>query len=526
MFRFLTETGNVNIVVAPLDVDSPINEAGSETQGANLAVQARILDAAGNEVAVGVDTGSVDLGSMVDVTLDAGLYFLEVDGAGRGTDGTDGFTDYASLGEYTISGVVAAPPIQVTGGNRIFNPIFNGDTSIFTNNNTDFGFARPGVSVQGQFQVRNSSSTTALTNFTISLSNNSDFQITTSPIPSTIPPGATLPFTIVYTPQGTGIDLGTVNIDFIADIAQTFNFTIGGSSSNSANEDNYEENDTVFQAYNLAENTFLSEDQGLGWMTDQRDFYDLTVAAGDQLITVDVFHEAENGQILFELYRAPQVLLASTSEGGVQTLQYLITNDPTSDYFIRVTPLDGTSLENTYDLRWRAESLSGGGTDPYEENDSLDQAFNLSLSSQSRLSEIFGPATLDDDDWYRIDVERDPFIRFIYVSLEYTAAEGDLDEDISFQLFDGNLVELGNPITSVGRDLITHFEQIFTGDVADDWSPPGNTAINGILPGTYYVRVFGNNDGREYDLFFGTIEDDLYEQIAPNVDNDEPERCI
>jgi PKD repeat protein len=94
VFSFYAGAGNASISLSP----SP--------RGPNLDASVTLLDSAGNEVtvlAVGV----------VPVTLSAtlaqeGNYFLKIDGIGYGTTSV-GYSDYASLGQYSISGTVPLP---------------------------------------------------------------------------------------------------------------------------------------------------------------------------------------------------------------------------------------------------------------------------------------------------------------------------------------------------------------------------------------------------------------------------------
>ena len=88
MFSFLAEAGAVTFNFNPHDVHP------------NLDIQARLLDANGAEV---ISSNLNGLNASITTTLSAGLYFLEVQGVGSGTVDT-GYSDYASLGKYSISG--------------------------------------------------------------------------------------------------------------------------------------------------------------------------------------------------------------------------------------------------------------------------------------------------------------------------------------------------------------------------------------------------------------------------------------
>jgi hypothetical protein len=95
LFTFMTGAGAVSLNVAP---------AG---WGANLDIRADLLDAAGNLVAT--SNPEAGLGAALAANLAAGTYFLRIDGVGAGNPAADpptGYSDYGSLGQYTISGLI------------------------------------------------------------------------------------------------------------------------------------------------------------------------------------------------------------------------------------------------------------------------------------------------------------------------------------------------------------------------------------------------------------------------------------
>ena len=122
--RFATSGGIASFNVKTTDVASFEEPA----DGSNLAVSAEIYDASGKLIAS--TNASESLNASVSSSLPAGDYFLKVQGVGRGTAST-GFSDYASIGQYTISGsvpqinlVTLSPPsnrIFVAGGSGAFN---------------------------------------------------------------------------------------------------------------------------------------------------------------------------------------------------------------------------------------------------------------------------------------------------------------------------------------------------------------------------------------------------------------------
>ena len=101
VFSFTTETGNVTLNLAPF------------TPGPNLDIRADLYDDLGNLVATSNSTTT--LSASFNLNLTAGEYFLRVDGTGFGTPGNNpptGYSDYASLGRYSISGTIVPPPLR------------------------------------------------------------------------------------------------------------------------------------------------------------------------------------------------------------------------------------------------------------------------------------------------------------------------------------------------------------------------------------------------------------------------------
>ena len=109
VFSFTTSGGPVAI-----DIDAAADLP-------NLDIRAQLLDSGGSPVADSNDSGSLAAG--FDQSLTGGTYFVTVDGTGVGApsvDPTTGFTEYGSIGQYTISGTAnvvvdsAVPTAQIT----------------------------------------------------------------------------------------------------------------------------------------------------------------------------------------------------------------------------------------------------------------------------------------------------------------------------------------------------------------------------------------------------------------------------
>ena len=99
VFRFSAGDGNVALTISPA------------ARSPNLDVKAELLDAAGNVIASSSPAGLLSASLTAAVT--AGTYYVRVDGVGVGSPTTaspTGYSDYASLGAYSITGTVAAGP--------------------------------------------------------------------------------------------------------------------------------------------------------------------------------------------------------------------------------------------------------------------------------------------------------------------------------------------------------------------------------------------------------------------------------
>ena len=77
----------------------------------NLDILLQLKDASNNILATSDDQNSV--GGSISMTLAAGTYYLYIDGTGYADPLTTGYTDYGSIGEYTVSGSVPVGVNQI-----------------------------------------------------------------------------------------------------------------------------------------------------------------------------------------------------------------------------------------------------------------------------------------------------------------------------------------------------------------------------------------------------------------------------
>ncbi|NNE84044.1 MAG: hypothetical protein HKN28_08750 [Alphaproteobacteria bacterium] len=105
LFSMNVGTGTINLTISPAHLE---NYTGSYSS--NLDIEARLLDEFGNVVQTSSPDTDTSATINYNVTI-AGAYYLEINGVGRGAVLSDGYTDYASVGEFFINGTV--PPDTV-----------------------------------------------------------------------------------------------------------------------------------------------------------------------------------------------------------------------------------------------------------------------------------------------------------------------------------------------------------------------------------------------------------------------------
>jgi hypothetical protein len=92
VFSFTTGAGLVSLDISAFE------------RGANLDILAELYDGSGALIASSNPFDLLDAG--FDLSLDAGQYYLQVSGTGKGDPLNGGYSDYGSLGQYTIQGTV------------------------------------------------------------------------------------------------------------------------------------------------------------------------------------------------------------------------------------------------------------------------------------------------------------------------------------------------------------------------------------------------------------------------------------
>ncbi len=246
-------------------------------------------------------------------------------------------------------------------------------------------------------------------------------------------------------------------------------------------DDNYEENDYYYDAYDLSSNeaTWLSSIDGLGIQADT-DWYEIYIDPGNEFLQVALTFTDAEGDIDIDVYDASVSYI--TGSYSTTDNEYINTIVPTSGiYYLEIY---GSSAGNEYDLWW--DDTGAPTDDNYEENDDETEPYNLSLYEDTWLSSIDGLGIQADMDWYEIYV--DPGDGHLMVTATFSHADGNID------------LVVANPSMTwyVTSDSVTDDEHI---DV--------------IVPssGTYYLIIIGENRGNAYDLWWDDFSstDDNYE---------------
>jgi len=94
VYSFDTEGGVISLMATPA------------LFGPNLDIKMELLDGQGNVIAN--DNSVSDIKATISLTLQAGNYYVTIDGVGKPATSTDpGYSDYGSLGQYKISGEIS-----------------------------------------------------------------------------------------------------------------------------------------------------------------------------------------------------------------------------------------------------------------------------------------------------------------------------------------------------------------------------------------------------------------------------------
>ena len=245
----------------------------------------------------------------------------------------------------------------------------------------------------------------------------------------------------------------------------------GISGGGAGSDDNYEENDSRTTAYDLSnkENKWLNTIDGYGIQADD-DWYKIEVTSGYQHVEIDCQFTDSEGDIDITLYNSSGTKLASSiSSTDDESIKYDVSSG--GIYYIRVY-YDNEG--NQYNLWW--DDLRSD--DDYEENDSKTTAYDLSNHERTWLNTISGYGVQADDDWYEIEVT--PGYQRVQIDCQFTDSAGDID----IQLYDSSGTKLASSSSFTDDEWIEF-------DVSSG--------------GTYYIRVYYDNERNTYNLWWDDI---------------------
>jgi subtilisin-like proprotein convertase family protein len=112
-----TKISGTGVIERNTDVDFFSFDAGTgplsidvtgDARSPDLDIRAELYNSAG--ILLAWDDPPDSLSAHLSANVSAGIYFLKIDGVGTGDPLTDGYSDYASLGQYKFNGTVVEPP--------------------------------------------------------------------------------------------------------------------------------------------------------------------------------------------------------------------------------------------------------------------------------------------------------------------------------------------------------------------------------------------------------------------------------
>ena len=171
---------NGGVIASPDDVDAFTFATGGgslnlQFNGAanspNLDIEAKLYDSGGALVTTASPANQ--LSATLSTVVTAGTYMVTIDGVGNGTWATNGYDDYGSIGDYTISGTVPSPgwrfsvPVNALNGAVLGTVAPGGSAYSITAGNTGTAFAIQSGS--GVLSVANAAALTGTSAFNLTV---------------------------------------------------------------------------------------------------------------------------------------------------------------------------------------------------------------------------------------------------------------------------------------------------------------------------------------------------------------------
>jgi len=247
----------------------------------------------------------------------------------------------------------------------------------------------------------------------------------------------------------------------------TYYFKVSGSNKGT----NYDLQYIAFCL--LEEQTWLSDVYGMGIQGDL-DFYLIDVSPGFLQLEINLSFIHSSGDINMALYNemGSDIIKAESLDDN----EYI--NDNLTYPGMHFLLIYGDNMGNEYNLWWDDHKTDLRSDDNYEINNDPSSAYDISFAQNKSLWEMNGLALQFDEDWYEIYVDGSNLELIVW--LPYDSAEGLM----GFEVYDEDLNKITGNFTLTDNDYIVH-------DVSN---------------GTHYIRVFGDNSGNVYNLWWATQE--------------------
>lgn len=221
------------------------------------------------------------------------------------------------------------------------------------------------------------------------------------------------------------------------------------------------------------EQTWLSDLHGMA-VQGNNDWYIIYMTPGFEHLIIELKFNHSLGNIGLDIY----------GEGG-----YWITgnnSDTDNEYIDFWVPhpgmyaimVYGNNWANEYDMWWDDLKTDLRSDDNYELNNDPSSSYDISYAQNKSLWEMNGLALQFDEDWYEIYIDGSNLELIVW--LAYDSAEGLM----GFEVYDEDLNKITGNFTLTDNDYI----------------------VRDVSNGTHYIRVFGDNSGNVYNLWWATQE--------------------
>lgn len=341
-FSFTTAGGLITIDVDPWGY-SP-----------NLDVLAKLYNAAGTLIQSSNPLTALD--ASISAVLAAGTYYVSVEGTGKPDDGNGdyGYSDYGSLGRYTVAVSQASAGVTVSATRDRMEEDASGTLEYIFRRSGDttlpltVAFTVSGTATYGTDYTQSGATSFSGTSGTITFAaGRSTAELWIDPIAdSLIEPDEEIVLSLV---EGVGYVPGVPSTAIVTIVNDDFQV-----------DDAYEVNNTLETAWylptpELATGTEvpLSTISGLGVAMDD-DWYRIDVPEGQRHLIVELIFVHAKGDLDLEIVDAEGNVFAY-SYGVVDNERLDVVLPHAGSWYLHVIPYDPQPIANTYDLVWSTE---------------------------------------------------------------------------------------------------------------------------------------------------------------------------